>query len=163
MFREDDIVTANITYGHLTFRIHGEFAGTVEGFPYHPFDKAPRYKFKITITNGDVQHSFDYYTSINDFKNRRMTLTEEDLISAFESFVNDAIAGTYSYNDFCTEFGYEPYEENEYGGWRSKAPNMNTKRIHTMCKILFKKARELGLTIDDLYDLSSRMLDRYDQ
>jgi hypothetical protein len=60
---------------------------------------------RVTVKNvaNGLKTSFKFYQSIASpcFKD------EQELLSAFRCFVDDAISGTYDFDEFCSEFGYE--------------------------------------------------------
>ena len=132
--------------GH--FKISHKFIDDVYGFP-HSGDKLSHYKFQISIKYENKTARFFYYGSYNDYQKGKDYLEDEDLLLALGSILSDAIAGTSSYNDFISDFGYDPYDK-------------NSKAIYREVQKSLDKVLNLGLTEDDIYTLSNWLREKYD-
>lgn len=94
---------------------------------------------KVTVKNlnNGKRTSFDFWGSV---KNPRVE-SEYDLLNAFYCFVSDALAGVDSFENFCSEFGYDTDSRNAEKIWRA-------------CKRSTNKFFNLtGYSLDMVYDL----------
>lgn len=152
-----------IKYNDFTFSVSGKLDRVVNGFPFHDnIDKSPRFRFTVTVKNVDtnIQRSFRYYTSIVDYRNHKDRLDERDLINAFSCFIQDAITGLGgSFNDFCSEFGYEQYG---YDDWGYEVDNKNSKGVYDQCVEARWKADDLGISENELYNIIGYLQETYD-
>lgn len=59
----------------------------------------------ITVTNTETKQktSFEFWGSIVNPEVK----TENELLNAFYCFISNAVSGTYSFDEFCGEFGYD--------------------------------------------------------
>lgn len=90
---------------------------------------------EITVSKKGRQIEFDFWSSLVHPK----ITTKQDCIAAFECFLNDAIAGENTFEEFCGEFGYDTDSRKAEETWKA-------------CQIATGKAKYL-LDDDDLYDL----------
>lgn len=60
--------------------------------------------------------------------------TNYDLIFSLQSFLGDALCAQETFEEFCDEFGYELYDDEEYGY------NRKALEIHRACKREYEKA-----------------------
>ena len=60
--------------------------------------------------------------------------TNYDLIFALQCFLGDALCAQETFEEFCDEFGYELYDDEEYGY------NRKALEIHRGCKRYYEKA-----------------------
>jgi len=106
-----------------------------------------RNRFKVTVKNGNIEESFDFTVSINDTKQMKpkIALSDNDHIYTLYCFINDAIAGTESFEEFKGNFGYDDCCE--------------AYRVHKICKESTLKAVRLG--IGDLYKVSEYLQENY--
>lgn len=72
---------------------------------------------KVTVKNLDngKRTSFDFWGSV---VNPRVE-SEYDLLNAFYCFVSDALAGVDSFENFCSEFGYDTDSRNAEKIWKA--------------------------------------------
>jgi len=99
--------------------------------------------YKIKVNN--IQFTFT-----NSQANVGQDLSEDDLKFAFRCFINDAQCAEYlDFEDFCSGFGYEQYDEYEMG------ENKESKKIYNACKQSLKSAERL--TDLDLRDVLNEM------
>ncbi len=109
--------------------------------------KIPDYQnhFTITITKGSESETFDYHASIHDADAGIVNLSDSDKLGAFYCFIQDAIAGLMSFDEFKSEYGYD-----------------DCCKAHTVwkaCKESAMKAARLGL--GDLYQVSNDLQENY--
>lgn len=66
--------------------------------------------------------------------------TEYDVLNSFYCFVSDAISGTYSFSEFCGEFGYDEDSRKAERTWKA-------------CKRSLEKFQRMsGYSEDEMYD-----------
>lgn len=65
-------------------------------------------EFRVTVKVGKVRVSFLYYCSHQDFQNGLTSLNMPELWNAFYCFVSDAVSGSQTFDEFCSELGYSP-------------------------------------------------------
>ena len=99
------------------------------------------YEFGVYISNGNNTVDFEYYTSINDYRNGKNYMDKEDIINAIQAIYNDAQAYIQNQNDvesFVEEFGYE---DNYIKG----------SKIYAACEDTYNKLVKIhGTNFDDL-------------
>ena len=133
-----------VTIGHpdktADFVITSRCAATVRGFPFDDNDSAPRYRHRVTVRTGRRSFTEDYYTSIDDFRKGKDTMTDQDRLFALQCLADDARSGGFmDFEEFCSEFGYEAFE-----GSKKDAP-----RVYAACQRIHKKFELLGLGEED--------------
>lgn len=90
------------------------------------------FKFKFTVSTEAGRTSFDFFGSVNDWnKNKRST----DAKFAVYCFLSDALAGENSFEDFCSEFGYD-------------TDSRKAEKIYKACEKSAEKAKRI---FSDLY------------
>lgn len=120
---------------YKNFKISAEF----DGKKVASWDANNDRHNKVTVKNLDngKRTSFDFWGSV---KNPRVE-SEYDLLNAFYCFVSDALAGVDSFENFCSEFGYDTDSRNAEKIWR--ACKRSTNKIFNLT----------GYSVDMLYDL----------
>ena len=104
-------------------------------------DKQQNYNnHTITVTNTETKHkiSFEFWGSII----KPEVKTEDELLNAFYCFISDAVSGTYSFNEFCGEFGYDEDSRTAEKTWKS-------------CKKSLEKLNKIYN--GDVYDLANEL------
>ena len=122
------------------FTINSEYLGNKEwGFN----DTSRNYNnHKITVKNRTTskQTSFEFWASIRNPEIKK----RDDLLSAFNCFVMDAISGEQNFEDFCSECGYN-------------SDSRKAEKIHKAC---IKSLNKLKRIYDgDIYELESKLQD----
>ena len=85
--------------------------------------------------------SFDFWGSI---MNPEID-SEYDTLNAFYCFVSDALSGTYSFSEFCGEFGYDEDSRKAEKAWKA-------------CQRSLKKfERVSGYGLDEMYDFINEL------
>lgn len=97
----------------------------------------------VTVTNTATQKrtTFDFWASLASPEVR----SRSDLLGAFRCFLGDAISGMQSFDDFCSEFGYDTDSRKAEKTWRA-------------CVASAKKAERL-LDSEDIYELINSLPD----
>jgi len=102
-------------------------------------------QFVVTAKYGNNEISFEYGISVVETEKGIVNLTDKDHIFAFYCFIGDAIAGSGTFDNFQSEFGYQDCCE-AYKIWK-------------LCKESTIKAVRLG--IGDLYKVSNFLQEKY--
>ncbi len=99
-------------------------------------------KFSVTVKNTEINKfiRFDFYDSSHNHSKGIETLSNEDLLNAFYCFIQDAISGELSQDDFCNEFGYDYYEG---------------RKVHRLCQKAAEKSEKIIL--EDIYDFANEL------
>jgi hypothetical protein len=67
---------------------------------------------------------------------------EHDILQAFSCFINDAVSGDYTFEEFCSELGYD-------------TDSRTAEKIYKKCK---KQLEKLNKIYDgNIYDLSNEL------
>jgi hypothetical protein len=105
----------------------------------------------IKVTNDDNQESitFEFWASIA----KPTISTDYDLLNAFYCFIGDCASGVESFEDFCSNFGYDN-------------DSREAKQIHKACKkSLTKFCKLMELNKSDchtiLWELYNNLADEY--
>jgi len=94
----------------------------------------------ITVTNTETDQkiTFEFWAS-----NAHPVLnTEYDILNAFYCFVSDAIAGSYTFEEFCNEFGYD-------------SDSRQAEKIYRKCKKQLEKLKKIY--DGDIYELINEL------
>jgi hypothetical protein len=90
-----------------------------------PFNKemyCNHYEINISIANeSKFPQIFDFYGSHNDYMNGKTELTESDLLDAFSCILRDAECGLMSFDEFCSDLGYNNDSIKDQKVWLSCA------------------------------------------
>jgi cellulose biosynthesis protein BcsQ len=126
--------------------IQAEFQEFIKGFPFDKKDINYHGKFKINIKQKETgyEYSFDFYGSAIDAQKHITEMDDQELKNALECIISDAIAGSDSFENFCSNFGYDK-------------DSRTAERIYNACKESLSKMDCLGFTLDDLYNLSDEL------
>jgi len=109
-------------------------------------DKTKHNKFLVTVNHDDINISFDYYSSHMDYTSGKNYMDDSDLTTAFYHFLSDAQAGSESFNDFCSNFGYDEDSRTAY-------------KIYEACEGATTKVALLSL---DVYDALNEFQEKYE-
>lgn len=90
----------------------------------------------VTVSHNGKRLSFDFWASIANPEIRN----ESEIKDAFDCFLSDAISGLSSFEDFCSEFGYD-------------VDSRRAERIHKACQRSAKKLQRIFS--GDVYDLAN--------
>ena len=127
------------TTTYKNFKITAEFGG----LKFASWDEYNDRHNKVTIKNleNGKRTSFDFWGSI---KNPSLE-SDYDLLNAFYCFVSDALIGTYSFEDFCRNFGHDEDSRRAEKTWKA-------------CKkSLGKFERVSELSTDEIYDFINEL------
>ncbi len=136
----------------MNFKIRGRLVGGCVGFPNNREDKLPRNKFLVTVLRSqrddpDIETSFDFYGSNYEYENGMNTLNREHLLAAFSCFVGDALAGSESFEEFCSEFGYDDDSMTAFSTYRE-------------CQKSLEKCKKLKLSETSLYNIKNDLSEK---
>ena len=127
-----------MTEAYKDFRITATYTGSKEaGWEGGPKNWNHHH---ITVTNVETgKHTdFDFWMSIA----RPHMETRYDVLNAFYAFVDDAISGEMSFDEFCSEFGYDSDSRRAEKTW--KACKRATAKLHRIYD-------------GDIYDLANEL------
>ena len=96
--------------------------------------------YMITVINAETDQkiTFEFWAS-----NAHPVLnTEYDILNAFYCFVSDAIAGSYTFEEFCNEFGYD-------------SDSRQAEKIYRKCKKQLEKLKKIY--DGDIYELINEL------
>ena len=128
--------------------IKSKWVGEREGFPFDERDKYTHNVFNITISrkvNGKtVRRQFKFYDSYQNYLDGKTELSEKDTLLAFRCIIEDAILGSYSFDDFCSELGYSN-------------DSIRALKIYKACKRTLDKLMDLGIYESELYDIVNKL------
>lgn len=108
-------------------------------FPNDKTSKLLHNKFIVTIKSNGKTESFDYYGSNKDFIEGKTCLSKSDLRDAFECFLNDAMVGNDTFENFRNEFGYD-------------TDSRTHEKIYKACVKTKEKAEKLSIDFYSLID-----------
>lgn len=99
---------------------------------------------RITVINTDTKKrtSFEYWESIS----KCVIDDEESLIQAFDCFVRDALAGQETFEEFCSEYGYDLDSRKAY-------------KTYKTCKKMYDAFERV--VNDDIYNILNDLQDNY--
>lgn len=146
-------ITIDVDSGNeRTFQVKSHKAGEVMGFPNSEKVDGPHYKHKVFVTDREVTKSFYFYGSIKDYEEGKDKLDRDDLLHAFGCFLDDAISGDMSIEDFTSEFGYEIDD----------FINGRIQRIHKACQKALEKINDFGIFTSEVYDIANTFREDYE-
>ena len=109
-------------------------------------DNEPRNKYFVYVTNTDngEKTRFTFWDSLYNTQ-CGVVLDGDGLLNAFYCFVSDALSGSGSFSDFCSEFGYDE-------------DSRSTECIYKACKRSHDSfCRVSGLDDSDMYDFANEL------
>ncbi len=98
-------------------------------------------QFRVSVKTKDAKTSFLFHGSHNDWQKGKIELSGNDLLFAFYCFMSDSASGDNSFEDFCSEFGYD-------------TDSRKAEKIWKACKKSLDKASLIfeGTNQSNLYD-----------
>jgi len=103
------------------FTIEAEYTGSKKAEWSNNTENWNHHEVTITNTKTNEQTSFDFWASI---ANPELS-SEYDILNAFYCFVSDAISGSYSFEEFCSEFGYDTDSRKAEKTWKACQESYN--------------------------------------
>lgn len=103
--------------------------------------------FRIKAINGNSKISFDYYDSHHNYCKGHTELSENDIIQAFDCFINDSLSADMDFQYFCGEFGYDTDIRKAY-------------KIYKACCKSLEKANKI--IKGDLYDFANEFREAHE-
>ena len=134
---------------NVKFGISGTYTDSVKGFPNDKEDKNYHNEYRITVSNRETKkHTwFKFYGSAHDCELGKTELSKDDLFLCFRCMIDDAIAGLDSFEDFCSNFGYDE-------------DSRQAERIYKACVKKVKKCENIGIYEDDLYKIIDELSEK---
>lgn len=124
------------------FLISSKIVAQGVAFPFEKNGEETHNKHRVTVLNlgSGAKVGFDFYGSTRDYFDGKKEMLELDLLHAFDCLLSDSVSGSDSFENFCSEMGYDP-------------DSISHLRIYKECKKQFVKLEKLGISIDEAYDL----------
>lgn len=117
------------------FEIKASYKGNKKAFWG---DNWNNYMITVTNTETDQKITFEFWASIANPELK----TEYDMLNAFYCFVSDAIAGSYAFKEFCSEFGYNN-------------DSRQAEKIYRKCKKQLEKLKKIY--DGNIYELANKL------
>ena len=115
------------------------------------------YLHVIKVAFDGEQAQFQYTASIADYEAGVFKLSDEDLIYALRSFLDDGISGEETFEYFCDEFGYEMWADDPEEADPSTGYDKKSLKIYKACEKARAQAERIGITIDMAYDIVNEL------
>jgi len=134
------------------FRIKTKYITDVYGFPNAKDSKGYHNQFNVSITNMETKKriSFKFYGSIADYQEGKDYIEKSEYPFLVYCFLSDSHSGYNTFDDFCSEFGYD-------------TDSRNAEKIYKLCIRSQEKAYKLGIqTESELCDLMNELNEKYD-
>lgn len=97
----------------------------------------------VTVTHNKKRLSFDFWGSVMNPENK----TEQEVVFAFYCFLSDSCAGNGTFENFCSEFGYDQ-------------DSRTAERIHKQC---ISSNQKFNRVFDcDLYELCNEIQETWE-
>ena len=104
-------------------------------------------KFEVTVTSEHDSITFYFHGSHQDYLNGKIELSEDELLSAFDCFLADAICGDLSFDEFCSQLGYDE-------------DSRRAEKIHKSCEDSFSDFQSLN--VGNIYDFSNEFREAHE-
>lgn len=137
-----DYSTTDFKYKNLVISAKMVKSGVL--FPFDKESKTLHNQFYVTVTNVDTNSvsGFDYFDSQMNYTEGKTELSNEDLLNAFDCFVNDGLAAEEDFEDFCSSMGYD-------------SDSRTAERIYKECE---KSLNKLKSILDaDIYEFANEL------
>lgn len=112
-------MTTTIQFNSVSFALSASLVASGVPFPNEKNSRSQHNKYRITVICNNVKRSFSYFDSIANYMANKKELSESQLKDAFSCFVSDSISGKSSFEDFCSEFGYDSDSRTAEKIWRA--------------------------------------------
>lgn len=131
-----------LTVLNETFTISAKLITSGVHFPFDPSDTLFHNQFSISVKTDKGRFTSPFYGSHSDYINGKDELTNDDLQDCFSMLCSDAISGSDSFSDFCSNLGYDE-------------DSRRAEKTYKECKKIADKFSRI--TSVDLYDLSNSL------
>lgn len=122
---------------NIDINVTSAFIDWVKGFPFDNKDINYHGHFKIHLSTESGSDSFDFYGSANDAVKQKVIMNDEDLKYALKCIIDDALSGTYSFEEFCNEFGYDE-------------DSRRAEKIYKACANTYNRLSALGISENEM-------------
>lgn len=102
-------------------------------------DKTLHNKFRVKVTTNQGSTSFDFYDSMHNYQKGITALSDRELFGALECFLSDAICAVNSFEDFCSNCGYD-------------TDSRSAERVYNACQKSLRKAERIFLDVSATFD-----------
>jgi hypothetical protein len=135
-----------LTFGDAPVIMQAALAGTVKGFPGDSKDQSYHDHYTITVEYREKSVSFDFYASVHDHTTGVLISTKDQLLDALDSYVSDGLYGVMSFEEFCSELGYDE-------------DSRRAEKVWHACQNATAQWSTLGISADELYPISDLIRD----
>jgi len=115
------------------------------------------YQYTVQITFDGERSQFKYTASISDFEAGIAKLSDENLMYALSSFLEDGISGDEEFENFCDDFGYEVWADDPDEADRDTGYDKKSLKVYKACERARVQAERIGITIDMAYDIVNEL------
>jgi hypothetical protein len=133
----------NIQTSRGNFNVTARFIDTVLGFPFDNKDKNYHDQYRIMVSKDKKRASFDYYMSASDTQKGNKF---EDYKLALYCLFQDGYDGSFSFEDFCSNMGYDQ-------------DSRNAEKIYKACQKMLEKCYRFLDTTDQMLDIIDELSD----
>jgi hypothetical protein len=131
------------------FIIESKLSKTGVKFPFtdkNDYTLHNKFTIKVSrvIDGKKITKRFSFYDNYENFQKGIKDLDEKSLLFAFRCILEDGLAGTYEFNDFCSEYGYSN-------------DSIKALRIYNECKKTLSKLLDLGIFESEITDLLNEL------
>jgi hypothetical protein len=95
--------------------------------------------FTIHMKKDGDEVRFSFYDSVYHWSKGVTKMGADDLKNAVDCILSDALSGMFSHEEFCNEYGYDPFDN-------------KAKRVYNQCKDALDKVLTL-MGKDDIYNI----------
>lgn len=103
-------------------------------------NRGSHFDYEITLKRNSKNWKFQFCDSVNNYRKNELP-SAYDILACLQKYEVE-----YDFHEFCNEFGYEEYTENNYG---IITINTQAKKIH---KAVLKEYEKVMLLFDDVID-----------
>lgn len=122
-------------------RLSAKLVNEGVSFPNDKTSKTLHNKFSVSITTERGRTSFMFFDSMSAYQQGKTELSDSDLLGALDCFLMDSCAGADSFEEFCSQFGYD-------------TDSRNAERIYKACVNSRIKAERI---FTSLYDTANEL------
>jgi hypothetical protein len=139
-------MTTTIQFNGVSFAVSASLVSSGVPFPYEKNSRPQHNKYRVSVVCNNIRRSFSYFDSVANYMANKKELSESDLKEAFYCFVSDSVSGENSFEDFCSEFGYD-------------SDSRTAEKIWRACGRSYGKLKSLLPPDVDIYDLLNYLID----
>lgn len=101
--------------------------------------------FRIHLRKDGTEIGFTFYDSIINWQRNVTKMDADALKNALECILSDATYGNGTFSDYCSELGFDEYEDGN-----------KVRRIYNACRDTFNKLLTI-MSEDDIYEILEKV------